>query len=272
MNSTSIFIKRYPQAVFWAIALATSFSGAYLNWLYPSMFWGFLVWGSFLGGAFVTAVADGREGLKAYFSRIVRWRVGIRWYAVAFFLPVLLRIAAFGINILTGAKVSPGFQWPAWGDLVFEALIVFFIVALGEEPGFRGFSLPRRLVSHSAISSALILGVLHAIWHLPLFILGEEPLIKLPLIISSWVIVTWIFNHTDGSVFIVMLLHTAVNFWAGFFSPLFEGADAVRQETWLTVMFVMTAVLLRIAAGPELGRKPGTTMPEMVTGERVTVK
>lgn len=267
MKPITSSIKRYPQAVFWGIAWATAFFGAYMNTLYPSMLWGFMVWGSFLGGIFVTAIVDGRSGLRTYFSRIVRWRVGIQWYAVAFLLPLVLRIGAFGLNLLSGAEVSPSFQWPEWGDLVFEMLIVFFIIALGEEPGFRGFALPRTLQRRSAVSAALILGVLHAIWHLPLFVLGEEPLIKVFLIISAWVFVTWIFNHTNGSVLIIMILHSAVNFWAGFFSPFFTGADAVRQETWLTVMYVAIAVLLVLVTGRELGRKPETSFDVMAANE-----
>jgi membrane protease YdiL (CAAX protease family) len=231
------------------------------------MLWGFFVWGSFIGGALVTAIADGRGGLKTFFSRIVRWRVGIQWYAIAIFLPVALRLGAFGLNILSGASVSPSFQWPEWGDLIFEMLIVFFIVAMGEEPGFRGFALPRMLAVRTAVSASLILGVLHAIWHLPLFILGQEPPIKILLIISAWVFVTWIFNHTNGSVFIVMILHTAVNFWAGFFNPFFEGADALRQEIWLTVMYVAMAILLVMLTGRELGRKPEVAMDTMATDQ-----
>lgn len=215
-----------------------------------------MVWGSFIGGALVTGIADGRSGLRTYFGRIVRWRVGLKWYAVALLLPLALRLGAFGLNLLSGASVAPDFQWPEWGDLIFEMLIVFFIVAMGEEPGFRGFSLPRMLAVRPAVSSALILGVLHAIWHLPLFILGEEPPIKILLIISAWVFVTWIFNHTNGSVFIILLLHTAVNFWAGFFAPFFSGTEAVRQETWLTVMYVAIAIVLVLVTGRELGRQP----------------
>ena len=48
-------------------------------------------------------------------------------------------------------------------------VFIFLWIGLGEEPGWRGFVLPRLLVGRSALSAALILGVIHAVWHLPLF-------------------------------------------------------------------------------------------------------
>ena len=224
------------------------------------------IWGSFLGGALVTGIADGRGGLKTYFSRIVRWRVGLKWYAVALFLPLVIRLAAFGLNIVSGATVSTNIQWPAWPDLVSEFFIVFFIIALGEEPGFRGFALPRLMVGRSALAASLILGVLHAIWHLPLFVTGSEPPIIILIIISGAVLITWLFNNTNGSVLMVMLLHASVNLWVGVFNPLFSEADAARQTTWLVVVYIATAIILVLLTGPNLARKP--EQPEVV-GEPV---
>jgi membrane protease YdiL (CAAX protease family) len=262
MNSIIAFIKRQPQVTFWGIAYLTFF-GAYLMYtLYPSELWNFAIWGVFLGGALVTGIADGRSGLKTYFSRIVRWRVGLKWYAVALFIPLVMRLAAFGLNIASGATLSPNIQWPAWPDLIIEVLIVFFLIGLGEEPGFRGFALPRLLVGRSALAASLILGVLHAIWHLPLFVTGSESPIIILIIISGAVLITWLFNHTKGSVLMVMLLHASLNLWVGIFNPLFSEADAARQTTWLAVVFVATALILVLVTGPNLAR-PSAEKPEV---------
>lgn len=268
MDPVTSFIKRYPQAVFWGIVWAASFFGYFMNVMYPSDFWGFMVWASFLGGALITAIDAGRSGLKTYFSRIVRWRVGIQWYAVALFLPLALRLVAFGLNIASGAAMPTSIQWPEWGDMLFELLIVFFFIALGEEPGFTGFSLPRFMVGRSALAASLIVGVLRTIWHLPLIITGEEPLTIILIIIAGAVLITWLFNHTKGSVLLVMIMHTSLNLWVFFFQPLFSGAEAVRQETWLAVAFVGAAVLLALVAGWELGRKPAAEAEAMVVTEQ----
>jgi membrane protease YdiL (CAAX protease family) len=251
-------VKRYPQAVFWLIAWLTSFLGYYLSVKYPSDIWILFILGPFVGGALVTAFADGSQGLKTFFSRIVRWRVGLRWYAVAIFLPLVLRLAAFGLNILSGAKIVAEPQWPAWSDLLMESLVFSIIIGIGEEPGFRGFALPRLMKGRSALTASLILGALHTIWHAPLLISGEETLVIIPIIFSGAVLNTWLFNHTNGSVFLALILHASVDLWVGVFNPLFGGADAAQQTNWLAAVYVGLAILLPLLAGKELGRMAET--------------
>ena len=259
MNPITAFIKRHPQITFWGIAWSTSFFGFYMRALYPSDLWLFFIYGSFLGGALVTGIADGREGLKTYFSRIVRWRVGIKWLIIALFTPLVLRLIASGLTIATGAKIVENAQLPGLGDAVFGFLFILIVVALGEEPGFRGFALPRLLEGRSALSASLILGVLHTIWHLPLFITGEDAAIPTTLIIISGAILnTWLFNKTNGSVFIAMFLHASVNLWVDVFNPFFSPADVQKLTVWLAVAFVAMGILLPLLTGKELGRKTDT--------------
>jgi len=261
MNSITSFIKRHPQITFWGIAWATSFFGFYMRALYPSDLWLFFIYGSFLGGALVTGIADGREGLKTYFSRIVRWRVGVKWLVIALLTPLVLRLAAFGLNVAMGAKILVNVQLPELGDAIFGFLFILIVVALGEEPGFRGFALPRLLEGRSALSASLILGVLHTIWHLPLFITGEDAAIPTTMIIISGAILnTWLFNNTNGSVFIAMFLHASVNLWVDIFNPFFSATDVQKMTVWLAVAYVVLAILLPVFAARELGRKPEASM------------
>lgn len=261
MNPITSFIKRYPQGVFWGIAYVTGSIGYILSRLYPSDLWQFFVWGVFLGGVLVTAIAEGRKGLKEYFSRMVRGRVSAKWYVVALFLPVLINLAAIGLNIVSGAEMETNVQLPSAPQVVAFFLMIFFFISLGEEPGFRGFALPRLLIGRSALSASLILGVLHAIWHLPLFIGGDMPLFSTALIIlAGAVMFTWIFNNTNGSVLIAMLFHTMVDLSIAYFEPLFSGANAQSKSVWQMVAYVGTAVLIVVLAGRELGRKPEADM------------
>jgi uncharacterized protein len=255
MNRIIQFVTRHPQVTFWAIAWATSFAGHYMYVQTGSQAWQFAVWGVFLGGALVTGIADGRGGLKVYFSRIVRWRVGLKWYAVALLLPLAARLVALGLTLASGATLPASLPAISWPDLLFEFLIVFFVIALGEEPGFRGFALPRLMIGRTALLASLILGVLHTIWHLPLLISGEDDLIVILVIIAGAVLNTWLFNNTTGSVLLAMLLHASVNLWAGIFNPFFTGEDLARQTVWLAIVYLAIAVLLAVVAGPELGRK-----------------
>jgi membrane protease YdiL (CAAX protease family) len=254
MNSITSLIKRYPQAVFWAIAWSTFFFGYFMYVQTRSNIWQLLILGPFLGGILVTGIADGRSGLKTYFSRIVRWRVHIKWYAVALFLPFVLWLAAFGLTVASGAETIVNPEW-VWGDILFEMIIVVFVISLGEEPGFRGFALPRLLNGRSALKASLILGVFHAIWHLPLFITGDQPPIIFLVILAGAVLNTWLFNNTNGSVLLAMIMHTSVDFQVYLFRPLFTEADAVTQTYWLVAAYVVTAVILLLVTGKDLSRK-----------------
>lgn len=256
MNSITSFIRRYPQAVFWAIAYIVNWGGWILYMFFPSDLWQLAIWGIALGGLFVTAVADGRSGVGEYLSRIVRWRVGIQWYAVALLLPLAVRFAALGLNILSGAEMTAGFQLPPWSDFAAGFLFIFFTISLGEEPGFRGFSLPRFMNTRSALAASLIIGVLHAIWHLPLFVFAGDPPIIIVMIIAGAIVFTWLFNNTKGSVLLAMLFHASVDVWTPLFNPLFSGADAQRQTIWLVALYAALAVLLVLLTSKELGRKP----------------
>jgi len=255
MNPIASIIKRYPQATFWAIAWSTFFFGYYMFFRTGNDMWQFLILATFLGGALVTRIADGRAGLRIFLGRIVRWRVPIKWYAVAIFVPLVLRLVAFGLTLATGGQLVSAPQW-SWGDMIFEAILVFFVIALGEEPAFRGFALVRLMKGRTALLASLFLGVLHAVWHLPLFLTGDEPYLNILIILAGTILNTWLFNNARGSVLLNMIMHTSVNLWVGVFNPLFAEADAARQTTWLVAVYVAAAVIITLVAGKELSRRP----------------
>lgn len=258
MNAITSFIKRYPQGVFWGLAYLIGFGGYFMSVWYPSDAWILVILGIFLGGALVTGIVDGREAVKIYFSRLVRFRAGIQWYAIALLTPFVLGFIAVGLSLLTGAKISGSF--PAFGAVAEVFVFSCLTISLGEEPGFRGFSLPRFMKNRSAFSASLIVGALHAIWHLPLVIGGETPILDLLHPFCAAFLFTWIFNHTNGSVFLAILLHASSDAVAPFFGPLFSGADVSLFTIWHSVAFVAMAILLRVFAGRELGRKPEAAM------------
>ena len=267
MNPINLFIKRHPQVTFWSIAWITSFVAQYMNARDPDHPWILLLYGTFLGGVFVTAIADGGKGLKTFFGRMVRWRAGIQWHAVALLLPFVLRLAAFWMTNAS-ATTPASIHWPAWADLFIIFLWPNFLgIALAEEPALRGFALTRLMNGRSALTASLILGVLHTIWHLGLFVTGGDPIYDVLIIFAGAILNTWLFNRTNGSVLINMLLHASVDLWADIFNPAFTGADATRQAILLMVLYVAVGILLPIFSGKELGRKPEASMDTLAAEE-----
>ena len=64
-------------------------------------------------------------------------------------------------------------------------------------------------------------------------------------------------QQRPGSVLIIMLMHASNNTISGsFFSPMFSGADSVRQSWLLAVVWCVVAIVVILLAGPEdLSRK-----------------
>ena len=128
--------------------------------------------GPFLAALIVLAVTEGKSGVMGLLRRIVRWRVGLQWYAVALLLPIVVTLAAAALNVfLLGAqRTSSAAELGGWSSFLqtfFLWLLIPGLAGTWEEPGFRGYALPRLQVRRSALLASLILGVLWAFWHLP---------------------------------------------------------------------------------------------------------
>lgn len=114
--------------------------------------------GPSVGGLVMTGLVDGRAGLRAVATRLTRWRVAPRWYAVALLTaPVILLAILWGLGGFIDPVFAPRFQWMLLG--------VGLIAGALEEIGWTGFATPRLLARHSALSAGLALGLLWALWH-----------------------------------------------------------------------------------------------------------
>lgn len=109
-------------------------------------------------------------------------RVAPVWYGVVLLGPILLMLAALALEVvaLSGQPPSLGPLIGALPVLVIVALYMVFFVALGEEVGWRGYDLPALQARYGALVSSVILGVLWALWHLPVFFNPETHYSDLP--------------------------------------------------------------------------------------------
>jgi hypothetical protein len=166
-----------------------------------------------IAAVILTWVYEGWNGLRALLARLTAWRAGVQWYAL-----ILIGIPLGGWLVVVFVHPEPVYDLstPA---LVWGALIHLFLFGpLIEEPGWRGFALPRLLNRFTPFVSSLILGVMWGVWHLPSFFISSlvQADLSLPLFlvmgIATSVLMTWIFSHTGGSVLFAILFHYAVNF------------------------------------------------------------
>ena len=184
--------------------------------------------GPFLSAFVMTGVTQGREGVGRFLRRFVLWRVGLRWYLFVFVgIPVIALLSVVVIPGVLGSFEGLGALAPL-SVLGIYVYVLFLGGALGEEPGWRGFALPRLQSMHGPLLGSLILGVLWALWHLPLFwtpwnVLSAFNVVVFVLTTTCLAIMyTWVFNNTKGSVLMAILIHASFNgFVTGILGPLF---------------------------------------------------
>lgn len=227
-----------------------------------------LVLGPTLAAFVVTGKAEGREGVRRLLRRIVQWRVGLRWYLFA--LAGIPAIALLSAVVMPGALAS--FRVSAVPPVLFLYLVAgpFFLFAGGpvfEEIGWRGFALPRLQRRHGPLAGSLLLGVLWALWHLPLFLIPDwdtphgSPLdvaLFVVLAVGMAVVFTWVFNNTNGSVLLAILAHGSLNMGVATAYDLFPVPAVVDGFANFVVGFGAVAVVVVALTRGRLGYRQET--------------
>jgi membrane protease YdiL (CAAX protease family) len=154
-------------------------------------------------GIVLTATVFGRGALRKLLGRLLIWRVNPLWYLLLVLGPAALVAGVVPLNALMGGPAL-SLGMPLLGIAVFLAFHIVPGSALGEEIGWRGYVLPRLQSRMSALSAALIIGPIWALWHLPLWLTGEPgrtPTLYAGFVVSVIalsVILTWVYNSTGG--------------------------------------------------------------------------
>lgn len=221
----------------------------------------------------LTARAEGSAGVFELLRRLVQWRVPARWYvfAVAYMAAIKLAVALLH-RVLAGA-------WPRFGNdswyIIIAATVASTVVGgqAGEEIGWRGYALPR-LASHFGYARAsVMLGVIWALWHLPLFftpgadIYGQSFLVYTLQATALSVALAWLYEHTNGSLLLTMLMHAAVNNSKDIVPSALPGATNpftlnASLVAWLTVALLWLCAayfLFRMRPAETQSNRPSST-------------
>src|SRR5919112_1556425 len=208
----------------------------------------------------LTALLLGRGALRKLLSRLLIWRVNPLWYLVVVLLPAALSGGMVAFNAFVGGPaISVGV--PLLTVVITLAFFIFPGSALGEEIGWRGYALPRLQSGRSALSASLILGVIWAFYHLPLFFTGQafrSPSLLVPFVVSGLalsVIITWVYNSTGGSLLLVVLLHAAANLPLTLLLEPLGSRAMVPFLLYVGLMVVAGIVVVMVAGFAHLSRK-----------------
>ena len=193
-------VRRRPLAAFVVLAFGLSWGFWLLSFVTSSPVL-FFIGG--LGPAMAAAIVAWQLGtLQPWLERVLRWRVSPWFYVFSVGFPILLYAVPNVVAALLGTSPDlslVGERLPAYAVTWVSAL---FLGGL-EEPGWRGFALPRLQQRYTPVRATLLLGVVWGLWHLPV-----EPLaivVTVPLAFFY----TWLFNRT-GSALLCILLHASI--------------------------------------------------------------
>ena len=193
------------------------------------------------------ARTEGRDGARAVLARITHAPPELRWYVFAAAYMLIVKLAmAVAHRALAGV-------WPPFGDTPWYLLVIATAfstpVQAGEEIGWRGFALPRLSNAFGLPVASIMLGVIWACWHLPLFFLpvgdntGQSFPVYVVAVTGISVAVAWLYWRTKGSLLLTMLMHAATNNMGGIVHspPVVADNPFTLRPTlvsWLTAAFV----------------------------------
>jgi membrane protease YdiL (CAAX protease family) len=179
MTTIKAFIKRHPVLTFYAVVFVISWGGVLIvvapsgipgtpeevERLFPVVVMA-MVAGPIVAGILLTGLAHGRTGFREFRSRLFRWRVGARWYAVALLTaPPLVAAVLFALS-LTSPVFLPGIvMTDDKATVLLSGIAVGLAAGFLEELGWTGFAVPALRRRYSVFTTGLIAGVLWAAWH-----------------------------------------------------------------------------------------------------------
>jgi membrane protease YdiL (CAAX protease family) len=275
------FVHRYPIACYFILAMAigAGIVSLVVSGILPSGLALASVLSASIAGIAMTAVVDGRAGLKLLFRRLLVWRVGIGYWILALLFPIPIFLLGSLLNpVFGGDPIDFSTLVPAFPIL--PMFIAFFLVAgVGQELGWAGFLLPRLQARSSALTSSLLRAILVGIWHLPLLIYSGHqrpalasfpyaawiaqkgyPLALVVLFLMflvPWsILYTWMFNNTKGSLLLVAVLH-ASEIWVVvlMMSTRIDPNNMDNFWGYGAILVLVAAIIAMMAGSQNLSRK-----------------
>jgi uncharacterized protein len=225
-----------------------------------------------LAGILLTGLVEGRAGWHNLLMRLRRWRVGVRWYAVALLTAPLVTT----VTLPAPSHTSPAFL-PAIitaenkASLLLSGITVGLIVPVFEKIGWTGFATPRLRLRHGSLGTGLIMGLLWGAWHFPLFAGsaassgGIQPAPFMAAMLFSWllpyrVLMVWVYDRTQ-SLLVAMLMHVPI-----VVSQFVLNPEGISGEASFTSLLATGAV--DHSGGRHSRGRPDTVIPSDVSAVR----
>jgi len=217
--------------------------------------------GPSLAAILAAGLASGREGIRDLFSRLRRWRVSPRWYAIALLTaPLSTAVVLLALSLFSSGFPSALSTSDDKVSLVSMWIVSGLLVGFFEELGWTGFAIPRMRMKYGVFATGLLVGLLWGAWH---FLVNLEadtfsgvlPFALLVARLFTWlpayrVLMVWVYERTESQL-VVTLMHVSLVATTGIIDPVIEGGSL------LVLLLAKAAVFWVIVAAVFLTRQRG---------------
>jgi membrane protease YdiL (CAAX protease family) len=270
MGDGKTLLKRHSLLLYFALAFILSWGGILIlvgttdlgipERLNEMSVYIMMLIGPSVAGILLIGLVSGRAGFRELLSRLTKWRVDARWYAVAFLTaPILVTAILFSLSLFSSEFLPVIFTTGDIGTTLVNGIVAGIMVGFFEELGWTGFAIPRLRQRYGILTTGLIVGFLWGLWHFILFwergsFSGGLSLVLLLVQLFSWlpayrILMVWVYDRT-GSLLVVMLMHLSlVAIQSIFIPPLTGGALLAYILTWAVVLWVVVAIIAVINRG-----------------------
>ncbi|PVW13903.1 CPBP family intramembrane glutamic endopeptidase [Marixanthomonas spongiae] len=208
---------------FWAIGLNYLTDGINQESIEKFLIFFFTgLYGPTISGIVTALIFDGLNGVLNLFKKVFIWNIPFKNYLYIILLPIFFILIGIGLYKIFIGDIG-SFDIAAFLSIPTVLWAGLYAGPLGEEIGWRGFLLPELQKKYSNLKSAIIIGVIWFIWHIPLWwapfgtLVSGESISFLPVItyfimlMCLSIIITWLVINSKGSVLVAILFHLSIN-------------------------------------------------------------
>jgi hypothetical protein len=279
MASIKNFFKNHPLLTYFILTFVISWGGVLIlgapygmpttskqfEKVYPIVFIPYLL-GPLVSSIILIGVVDGKSGFRTLLSRLLKWRVKIKWYALAVVTaPLLAIVVLFALSLKSPDFLPAIFTSDTKISLLITGVAIGLIGGgLMEEPGWTGFAVPKLRKQNSVIRTGGIVGFIWGAWHiLPTYwgsgdssgalslVLLLPPLFFYLAVLPPYrVIMVWVYDRTE-SLLVVILMHASLTASTLFIlAPSVDGVSLFFYYLVLSIIlwFLVATILVRDTA------------------------
>ena len=278
MNTILALIRKFPVLSYFVLTFAVSWGGIILvmasmggipttkealNAQLPVAIF-LMILGPCVAGLVMTGLVDGRPGFRNLFTRLFKWRVGLRWYVIAILgAPLVLMAVLLALSLISPLYIPGIFEADKPVARLLFVLTAALLTGILEEIGWVGFAVPKLRNRTGILVTGLIVGILWGGWHimgqvvmasgsytgaisLKFFLVAQTIGLLIGILPAYRILMIWVFDRT-GSLLIAIIMHMFLTGATMLLEPIRISGIPLFIYGWISAALMWVIALTVIA-------------------------